>query len=160
MGLAAALQLVRRWHPEREIVAVADCAYASLRLLDRCRKLRKPITFISRLRLDGALYEPAPPRRSHQIGRPRLKGERLPNLSEVAEDPNTVWKTTTIANWYGSGDRMVKVSSKTAIWYSTGLFAVPVRWVLIRDPKGEFKTQALLCVPTLRPIQRRSSAGL
>jgi hypothetical protein len=41
---------------------------------------------------------------------------------------------------------MVEVSSKkTAIWYSTGLFGVPVRWVLIRDPEGEFKTQALLC---------------
>jgi hypothetical protein len=26
------LLLVRRWWPEREIVAVADCAYASLRL--------------------------------------------------------------------------------------------------------------------------------
>jgi hypothetical protein len=25
------------------------------------------------------------------------------------------------------------------------LFAVPVRWVLVRDPAGEFKTQALLC---------------
>jgi hypothetical protein len=25
------------------------------------------------------------------------------------------------------------------------LFAVPLRWVLVRDPKGEFKTQALLC---------------
>jgi hypothetical protein len=63
----------------------------------------------------------------------------------VAEDPNTVWKLTTIANWYGSGDRMVEISSNTAVWYSTGLFAVPVRWVLIRDPQGEFKTQALLC---------------
>jgi hypothetical protein len=98
-----------------------------------------------RLRLDAALYEPAPARRPGQRGRPRLKGERLPNLSEVAEDPNTVWKPTTIANWYGSGDRMVEVSSRTAVWYSTGLFAVPVRWVLVRDPKGEFKTQALLC---------------
>ena len=48
---------VRRWHPEREIVAVADRAYASLKLLDHCRKLRKPITFITRLRLDAALYE-------------------------------------------------------------------------------------------------------
>jgi hypothetical protein len=53
---------------------------------------------------------------------------------------------TMIANWCGSGDRMVEVSSKTAVWYSTGfLFAVPVRWVLIRDPQKEFKTQALLC---------------
>jgi hypothetical protein len=126
-------------------VAVADRAYASLKLLESCRKLSDPITFITRLRLDAALYEPAPPRRPHQIGRPRLKGERLPNLSEVAEDRATVWKPTTIAKWYGSGDRMVEVSSETAVWYSTGLFAVPVRWVLIRDPQKEFKTQALLC---------------
>jgi hypothetical protein len=139
------LLVVRRWYPQREIVAVADRAYASLKLLDRCRKLRNPITFITRLRLDAALYEPAPPRRPHQIGRPRLKGERLPNLSEVVEDPNTVWKPTTIANWYGSGERMVEISSATAVWYSTGLFAVPLRWVLVRDPQAEFKTQALLC---------------
>jgi hypothetical protein len=113
---------------------------------ERCRKLRNPITFITRfLRLDAALYEPAPPRHPGQIGRPRLKGERLPNLSEVAEEPNTVWKPTTIANWYGSGERMVEISSATAVWYSTGLFAVPLRWVLVRDPQAEFKTQALLC---------------
>jgi hypothetical protein len=139
------LLVVRRWYPQREIVAVADRAYASLKLLERCRKLRNPITFITGLRLDAALYEPAAPRRPGQRGRPRLKGERLPNLSEVVEDSNTVWKPTTIANWYGSGERMVETASNTAVWYSTGLFAVPVRWVLVRDPQGEFKTQALLC---------------
>ena len=139
------LLLLRRWYPEREIVAVADRAYATLKLLDRCRKLSNPITFVTRLRLDAALYEPAPPRRPGQRGRPRLKGERLPDLSEVAQDPNTVWKPTKIANWYGSGERIVEIASATAVWYSTGLFAVPVRWVLISDPRGEFKTQALLC---------------
>jgi len=136
---------IRRWYPQREIVAVADSAYASLKLLFRCRSLSKPVTFITRLRLDAALYEPAPPRRPGQIGRPRLKGERLPNLSVVTEDPSTVWKPTRIANWYGSGERMVEVASETAVWYSTGLPAVPLRWVLVRDPQGEFKTQALLC---------------
>ena len=139
------LLMLRRWYPKRKIVAVADRAYASLKLLDQCRKLTNPITFITRLRLDGALYEPAPPRRPHQIGRPRIKGERLPNLSEVAQDPTTVWKPTTIANWYGSSERSVEVASETAVWYSTGLFAVPIRWVLVRDRQGEFKTQALLC---------------
>ena len=140
------LLVLRRWYPEREIVAVADRAYASLKLLERCRKLPDPITFITRLRLDGALYEPAPPRRPHQIGRPRIKGERLPNLSVVAEDPRTVWKPTEIANWYGSDeDRTVEIASETAVWYSTGLPAVPIRWVLIRDPEGGFEPQALLC---------------
>jgi hypothetical protein len=136
---------VRHWHPKREIVAVADSTYASLKLLFRCRGLSRPVTFITRLRLDAALYEPAPPRRPGQIGRPRLKGERLPNLSVVAEGSNTVWKLTTITNWYGSGERMVEIASETAVWYSTGLFAVPLRWVLVRDPQGQFKTQALLC---------------
>ena len=136
---------VRRWYPEREIVAVADSTYASLKLLFRCRSLSRPVTFITRLRLDAALYKPAPARHPGQRGRPRLKGERLPNLSVVAEAPKTVWKLTKIANWYGSGGRMVEIASQTAVWYSTGLFAVPVRWVLIRDPRGAFKTQALLC---------------
>jgi hypothetical protein len=107
--------------------------------------LSRPVTFITRLRLDAALYKLARPRRPGQIGEPRIKGERLPNLSVVAEDPNTVWKPTKIANWYGSGERMVEIASKTAVWYSTGLFAVPLRWVLVRDPKGEFRTRALLC---------------
>src|SRR5215218_2143426 len=139
------LLLVRRWHPQREIVAVADSAYASLKLLFRCRSLSTPVTFITRLRLDAALYDPAAPRYPGQLGRPRLKGERLPNLSVVAEDPSTVWKLTKVANWYGERERVVEITSKTAVWYSTGLFAVPLRWVLVRDPRGEFETQALLC---------------
>jgi hypothetical protein len=140
------LLLVRRWWPEREIVAVADCAYASLRLLASCRRfLPRPLTFVTRLRLDAALYDPAPPRRAGQIGRPRLKGERLPNLSVVAEDPSTTWTPTTVNDWYGGAERSVEVASATAVWYSTGLPAVPIRWVLVRDPKGEFATQALLC---------------
>jgi hypothetical protein len=102
-------------------------------------------TFVTRLRLDAALYDPAPPRRAGQLGRPRLKGERLPNLSILAEDPSTVWAPAMVEDWYGSGERTVEVASATAVWYSTGLPAVPIRWVLVRDPKGEVATQALLC---------------
>src|SRR5215212_1519796 len=147
------LQL-RHWQPHREIIAVADSGYASLKLLDRCRSLRRPITFITRLRLDAALYEPAPPRYPGQIGRPRLKGERLPNLSVVAEDPTTDWTPIMVAYWYGREQRTVEVFSATAVWYSSGLPAVPLRWVLIRDPEGEFDTQALLCTDlSVEPAQ-------
>ncbi len=139
------LLLLRRWQPERQLVAVADSTYASLKLLDRCRKLADPITFVTRLRLDAALYEAAPPRYPGQIGRPRLKGKRLANLSEVTEDCATAWKAITVEDFYGEGERTVEVVSGTAIWYSTGLPAVPLRWVLIRDPREEFETQALLC---------------
>jgi DDE superfamily endonuclease len=110
------LLLVRRWWPDRQIVAVADSTYASLKLLDLCRRLSNPITFITRLRLDAALYEPAPPRRPGQMRRPRLKGERLPNLSVVAEDSSTAWRSIMLADWYGKLERTLETTSVTAVW--------------------------------------------
>ncbi len=139
------LLVVRRWWPDRTIVAVADSGYASIRLLARCRALPQPITVITRLRLDAALYEPAPPRVPGQIGRPRQKGERLPTLAARATDPATCWQAITVADWYGKGERTVALASATAIWYHTDLPPVPIRWVLIRDAQGKFATQALLC---------------
>jgi len=65
------LLVVRRWWPDRAIVAVADSGHAAIRLLARCIALPHPITVITRLRLDAALYEPAPPRYPGPIGRPR-----------------------------------------------------------------------------------------
>jgi hypothetical protein len=50
-----------------------------------------------------------------------------------------------VEDWYSSGERTVEVASATAVWYSTGLPPVPIRWVVVRDPQGEFTTQALLC---------------
>jgi hypothetical protein len=50
-----------------------------------------------------------------------------------------------VAQWYGAEGRTVQVVSTTTLRYSTGLPAVPLRWVLIPDPHGEFRTQALLC---------------
>ena len=151
---------VRRWYPKREIVAVADSTYASLKLLFRCRSPSRPLTFITRLRLDAALYEPAPPRRPGQMGRPRLKGERLPNLSVVAEGPSSSWKPAKIAKWYGQRGRVVEIASNTAVRYSTGLFAVcpcaGCRSVIRR----ESSKPRPCCAPTSTPIRRRSSLGL
>jgi len=43
------------------------------------------------------------------------------------------------------GDYTLHIASATAVWYKTGMPLVPIRWVLIQDPKGKFETQALLC---------------
>src|SRR5262245_27334569 len=139
------LLVVRRWWPDRAIVAVADSTYAALEFLAACRSWRATVTVVTRLRLDAALSDPAPPRRPRQNGRPRLKGSRQPTLAAVAADPGTVWTELTVAQWYGTGPRIVQIVSATAIWYHSGLPPVPVRWVLIRDPQRHFATQALLC---------------
>jgi hypothetical protein len=139
------LLIVRRWYPDRAIVAVADSGYAALAFLAACGAWRRPVTIVTRLRLDAALYDPAPPRRLRQNGRPRLKGQRLSTLAAVAADPSTVWLRLVVPQWYGAGARAVEIATATAVWYHTGLPPVPLRWVLIRDPQGTFATQALLC---------------
>ncbi len=149
-----ALLQVRRWLPERPLVAVADSGYAAIALLARCARLANPIAVVTRLRLDAALYAPAPPRRPGQLGRPRKKGRRLPTLAAHLADPATAWAAVTVANWYGEGPRTVEVASATAVWYHTGLPPVPIRWVLVRDPQGQFAPQALLCTDlTADPAQ-------
>jgi hypothetical protein len=61
-----------------------------------------PVHIITRLRLDAALYEPAPERIPNTMGRPRLKGARLPNLEQVLVDPQTQWQTIKVNRWYGT----------------------------------------------------------
>ena len=134
----------RRWLPGRRLVIVADGSYAVLELLDTCRRLANPEVMITRLRLDAALYDPAPPRKKGTNGRPRKKGERQPTLAARLVDPTTVWQRCQVC-WYGGGTREVELASGTAVWYHAGLPAVPIRWVLIRDPLGKFEPQALLC---------------
>lgn len=131
---------VKRWLPEREMVVVADSSFAALELL---AALRQQMTVITRLRLDAALYEPAPERKPRQTGRPRLKGARLPRLGTVLKEARTLWTQHTVGGWYGSTERVVEVASGVAVWYHTGMVPVPVRWVLVRDPLKQFKPQAL-----------------
>ena len=147
------LQL-RRWLPARKLVVVADSGSAVLSLLWRMTQLARPVCMITRLRLDAALYKPALPRRLHQKGRSRLKGARLPTLAQVAANPKTDWQRVTVSQWYGEGRRKLEIVSGTAVWRHSGQPVVPLRWVLIRDPNGKFKTQALLCTDlTIKPVQ-------
>jgi hypothetical protein len=148
------LRQVRRWVPQREVIAVADRSFAVLTLLDDLRRLARPVPMSTRLRPDAALYEPAPVRPLGQSGRPRLKGKRLPTLQQVLLDAATPWPAVPIAGWDREPQRAVEVVSETAVWYHTGMPPVPIRWVLIRDPQNYFRPQALLSTDvTLTPTQ-------
>ena len=132
-----------RWLPGREVVVVADSSYAVITLLKQVSET-PAASLITRLRLDAALYDPAPPRAPRQTGRPRKKGARRPTLQQVLKAAQTRWTLLTVTNWYGGGARAVEVCTDTAVWYHTGLPPVAIRWVLIRDPRGEFEPQALV----------------
>lgn len=138
---------LRWWVRRRTVVIVADSSFAVLELLARVQRLKEKTIMITRLRLDASLYAPAPtptPGKKKR-GAPRKKGERLPTLEQVLEDPKTKWQRVKMQDWYGKGPRFIEIVSGTCVWYHAGKPVVPIRWVLIRDPKGEFKPQALLC---------------
>ncbi|MDP9311206.1 MAG: hypothetical protein M3R24_10010 [Chloroflexota bacterium] len=68
-----------------------NSSYAVLVLLARCARLTPSVAVATRLRLDAALYEPAPPRKPKQNGRPCLKGKQLPTVQQVLYAPATQW---------------------------------------------------------------------
>jgi hypothetical protein len=150
-GRQLALQ-ARRWLPGRELILVTDSGFAALLFLDAMR--RGGISTITRLRLDAALYEPAPPRPPGTTGRPRTKGARLPTLSEVLAAKSTSWRRVHVPGWYGAGERTIEITSATAVWRHGGMPVVPIRWVLIRDPENRFAPQALLCTDLARDPAR------
>lgn len=138
-----------RWLPGRRVVAVADSSFSAIELL---RDVGRHLCMISRLRLDAGLYEPAPPRPPGTIGRPPVKGGRLPSLKARLTDPATCWRQVSIDGWYGRTERRLDIATGTALWHHPGM-RVPIRWVLVRDPSGEKEPQAFLCTDlTANPV--------
>ena len=147
----------RRWLPNQALTVVADSGYAAIELLAWCQRLPTPVTLITRLRLDAALYAPAPARAAAQKGRPRRKGRRLPTLAQRLTAPETTWNRVRV-RWYGGAWRWLEVATDTAVWYHSGLPPVALRWVLIRDPKGRSEPQALLSTDADLPATQIISA--
>lgn len=142
------IKVLRRWLPERPLVVVGDSSYAALDLLAACRVLANPVTVVTRLRVDAALYAPAPPYAG--MGRPRKKGARLPTPQAYLDAVDTAW-TTAAVRWYDGHIREMALASDTAVWFHYGKPPVPIRWVLIRDPQGEYETVCLLCTDQTVP---------
>lgn len=140
--LGQMILVVRRWFPKRALVLVVDGGLAAVKLGLRCCRLLVPVTYVSRLRLDAALYDlpvPVPGKR----GPKAKKGLRQMSLQARVSDPATVWTTVTLP-WYGGTQREVDLASGTALWYTPGQEPLPVRWVLVRDRarKKPFAPQA------------------
>jgi len=143
-----AILQVRRWLPKRKIVVVADSTPGSspgVAALDLIAALRRHVCFVTRLRLDAALFEPSPPRPRGQRGRPAKKGRRLPKLADVLKDKKTRWTKLNMPYWYGDERCVLEIVTGTAVWHHPGSEPAPIRWVLVRDPTGVRDPQAFLC---------------
>lgn len=143
--ICQALLQIRRWLPDHTLGFEVDNSYAVIEFLWRLTQVANPIIMVVRFRMDAALYEPTPPRNPQAKGRSRKKGKRLLTLFAVEADPTTAWTTQVLRHWHGELKRTIEFTSHTPVWFHNGQPALPLRGVIVRDPLGKFKTQALLC---------------
>jgi hypothetical protein len=144
---------VRRWLPERRLILVTDGGLAAIKLGLRCAGYTNPVTYVSRLRLDAQLYDLPGPQPAGKPGPKPKKGVRQPSLKKRLDDPKTQWQKQTIT-WYGGQKREIETTTDTSLWHTSGYDPLPIRWVLVRDPLGEFEATAFFATDqSAEPLQ-------
>jgi hypothetical protein len=112
-------------YPDRQFHLAGDAAYAGKTL----RGLPERVSVTTRLRSDAALYALPGPRRPGQRGRPRLKGDRLPELIVLAALVRVRWRQAAV--WCYDTKHPKQLASLVCLW-PTVFGAQPVRVVLVR----------------------------
>jgi DDE superfamily endonuclease len=115
----------------RPVHLVGDAAYIGKPL----RRLPAQVTVTARLRCDAALHA-LPPAPTGRPGRPRVKGDRLPELIVIAAMTCYQWTPARLTCYGKQADR--EVLAIRCLWYGA-LGTQPVQVVLVRplgDPDG------------------------
>jgi hypothetical protein len=134
------LQLAR-WLPGRRLIVLMDLSYTGQKLLG---VIRRRVTVVAQMRLDSRLHAPPPPRQPGQRGGRRKVGERLPSFKDRLADPLTQWLAVQVSGWYSERVVDLEIVTGTALWYYPGNPAIPIRWVIVRDPSGKRDPRAYL----------------
>ena len=135
------IRLVRRWIPNRMLVLVGDGSYAAVALALRCAGFSVPVTLISHLRLDANLYDYPVKGVAGKRGRKPQKGKKQRSLLERSKDRSTKWRPIEVL-WYDGIKRRLEMFSGVSLWYRSGMAPVEIKWVVLRDPKGQIRTEA------------------
>lgn len=133
-------------YPDRKFRLVGDAAYTNSELV---RNRPDNVTLFGRGRLDAALYKPAAKRRAGQVGRPRVRGQRLACPETRARSKKAPYKRVRIEAY---GKRAtVKVLVIDALWYKVGHTEV-MRLVVVRGFPGHERDDVFVCTdPKLSP---------
>jgi hypothetical protein len=134
------LKVLLHWFPQRSFVFAGDGGYGTHDLARTAAKRRTRLTLVSRFYAAANLYAPPPARTGRKvIGRPRVKGAKLPSPETVVTRAKKRQKLNVA--WYGGGRRDVAVVTGTGHWYKTGEGLVEVLWVFVHDRTGTHRDE-------------------
>jgi hypothetical protein len=126
--------------PGRRIYLLGDGAYVNASVL---RDRPSNLEVIGPLPLKAALYRAPGPAEPHRRGRKPKKGERLPAPKEMLGRPEefVAWQQTFALP---SGEKELRVQALRGLLWYTGCKEERVAVVLLRDPSGSWRDEALL----------------
>jgi hypothetical protein len=137
------------WFPHRRFILLGDGHYAGHALARFCWRHRRRLTLVSSLHPRAHLCQAPPPRRPGQMGRRRVRGDKLPHPQDAVA---TATRKRSSVGWYGGRKRRVEFVSRTAHWYKATEGLVPIRWVFVHDLEGTHEDRYFYSTdPTLSP---------
>jgi hypothetical protein len=137
---AAPARKLAEANPERTFWLVGDSAYINAAVLQN-----RPanLQVIGPLHWKAALYQRPAPRPPKQRGASRKKGDRLPNPKAMIEDTVT-YPAELLTITFPKQARELRVQViRDVLWYK-GSKTDPVMVVLVRDPSGRWRDEALV----------------
>ena len=143
--------VISRWLPDFQFIMLGDGSYAVRKLLAAAPP---NLTWVVRFRMDSRLDDFPPPYFILNEAATTEKGERQPSLHNRLEDEQTEWQNVQFSEWYGQTNKVMQIATGTSIWYRAGEPIVPIRWVLVRDPKGELDPTAIACTDLEMPAMQ------
>jgi DDE superfamily endonuclease len=134
---AEMIAVVAGWFPQRQFLVVADSAYIGKPLL---RQRPANVQALGPLCWTAALYEAV-----DQPRRGRRHGKRLATPKAMLHD-DQAWPAQRQQITFKSGcQRWLEVKVVTGVCWYTAAGSPAVQVVLVRDPAGEWRDEALVC---------------
>ncbi len=150
------LRVLIRWFPGRRFIAAVDGGFSCHELCRFARRHREHLTLVGKFYPDAQLFEP-PARNKlgkngRPLGRPRVKGEKLPTPRQAVAGSKILARAT--VNWYGGKTREIEYAGSAGFWYKSGHGLAELRWVFVRDLTGTHREEYFFCTdPSLTPEQ-------
>lgn len=130
------VQVVRNAVTNRKIVIIADATYVNGSII---KPLPEGVDLVGRGRLDAALYAPPDNPKPGQMGRPRVKGQRLPSPQQRTNGYR--WKRLKVK--ISGREATVRIQLFDALWYKAARQRL-LRFALIRDWPGHKQHDVLV----------------